>query len=254
VSATDRRVRFADLCVRAEGGNAGLPEQAIGTLGEKRLHRVCKYFFDENSDHHECRVAGHIADIAEGDTVTEIQTGSLYPLKQKLHTYLKETPLSVTVVCPLIAERRIVRVEPETGEVLRCRRSGVHPSYADLLPELYWLSELLPHDRLRIHVLCVRADEYRYSERKQRYEKGPRYKAELFPRELLGETVLSTVSDFARIADIGKSEFLSSEFAAYHRLRGRRLQRALLFLCRIGVLERSHIDKKRYMYRVCDSM
>lgn len=48
--------------------------QGIGTLRERSLHAVLKYWADPDESHHEIPLAGCVADIFDGERVVEIQT------------------------------------------------------------------------------------------------------------------------------------------------------------------------------------
>ena len=81
----------------------------IGMQKEKTLHAVLKAYEDPDVDHHEIPIGNYIADIYREDTgsITEIQTGSFSPLREKLKAFL---PLyHVTVVC----------ISDESGELAR---------------------------------------------------------------------------------------------------------------------------------------
>ena len=52
----------------------------IGILKEKTLHATLKLWLDEETAHHEVPLpGGRVADIYDGVTVTEIQTGGFSP-------------------------------------------------------------------------------------------------------------------------------------------------------------------------------
>ena len=52
----------------------------IGTLSERCLHAVLKYWVEPDESRHEVRLpCGLVADVFDGERVVEIQTGSLYP-------------------------------------------------------------------------------------------------------------------------------------------------------------------------------
>ena len=73
----------------------------IGTLGERSLHAVLKYWIEPDERRHEVKLpCGLVADIYDGERVVEIQTGSLYQLRGKLDRLLPFTP--VTIVVPVV--------------------------------------------------------------------------------------------------------------------------------------------------------
>ena len=87
----------------------------IGTLGERSLHAVLKYWIEPDERRHEVKLpCGLVADIYDGERVVEIQTGSLYQLRGKLDRLLPFTP--VTIVVPVVRKKTLVWLDPETGE------------------------------------------------------------------------------------------------------------------------------------------
>lgn len=103
-------------------GLAGLRQrQGIGTLGERSLHAVMKYWLDPDDSHHEIRLERCVADIFDGQQVTEIQTRGFSALRPKLERLLETYP--VTVVHPLTWHKTLVWVDPASGETSKPRRS-----------------------------------------------------------------------------------------------------------------------------------
>lgn len=238
--------RFEALCKEeaqvAERGNG----EAIGTYGEKRLHRVLKRFVCEKIDEHEVRVGKYVADVLSERGITEIQTRSFRPLVPKIRYYLENTDYAITVLCPVIAEKTIFRMDRESGEVLSIKRSPKHGRVIDVLPELYWLGELLENDRLTVEVALIVAEEHRYSERRYHNREGA-YESEFYPRALRDCVLLRTREDFYAFLPEGVGSFTAAEYGVYSKLKQRKLYSALNFLCAIGVLERER-ENRKYRY------
>ena len=60
----------------------------IGTLNEGSLHAQLKAWYREPGDLVEHPVDGYVIDLVRGETLVEIQTGGLAPLKRKLDRLL----------------------------------------------------------------------------------------------------------------------------------------------------------------------
>ena len=243
--------RFAELCVHDEMVFGENEKIGINIYNEKRLHRVLKKTLCNNEDCFEVKVGRYIADVKEGNRITEIQCGSLYPLAPKLEYYLGEDDIEVTVVHPIIARKRIIKTDKETGEIKSSKMSPKKESEWTALPELYWLRELIPSPRLKIRFMFISADEYRYSER-VRGRKSGAYDASFCPRELLGSMEFSSVEDyrcFIPEALIVREGFSSADYSAATKLKGKKLSGALKFLCSVGVLERQKQDR-RFIYSI----
>lgn len=237
------RERFGALCAReAERADATAGER-FELYAEKRLHRILKDFISEDAEAQEVSVGRYTADLLAGGEITEIQTRSLRPLLPKLTYYLEETDYRVTVLHPILAEKTLIRAERDTGEVLSVKKSPKKGRIFDGLAELYWLSPLLPNERLTVRFPLLRADEVRYSER-VRYRKSGAYEAELFPREWLDEAVLQAGEDYRIFLPEGTSDFTAAEYAKWSHLRGRKLYSALNTLCAVGLLRKEQEGKK----------
>ena len=69
--------------------NSGRARDNIGELREKMLHSVIKSTVAGDDGECEVRINGHnIADCLKDNTVYEVQTESLFPVKKKLDFYL----------------------------------------------------------------------------------------------------------------------------------------------------------------------
>ena len=238
--------KFARLCAIEANAPDASASGGIGTYSEKRLHRILKRFITEDESCFEKSVGPYVADVLMGDQVFEIQTASLRPLYKKIKYYLECTDLCVTVIHPTIAENTIIRMDKDTGEVLRRRRSTARGEPHDALSELYWLRELIPNERLCVKIFLVNAEEYRYSER-MRYRRQGAFDSELYPTELCDVIELHNAEDFIRFLPSDKKSFTATEYASIVKRKGRRVYSALNFLCAIDLLER-HSEGKRYIY------
>ena len=235
--------RFDALCATEAGV---MPEEGrIGTYGEKRLHRMLKHWCCPDTDCHEQAVGRFVADILRDGQIIEIQTGSLYPLAAKLAYYLEETEYSVTVVHPLIAECDLLRLDRDSGELLRKRRSGKHEGAGQLLAALSPISRFLDSPRLTVYAPLLRTEEHRYSER-VRYRRSGAVEKEVFVRELLGDIRLCGTESYRPFLPEA-SEFVAAEFEKQSGLKGREAGRVLLTLCGAGVLTRRR-EGRRYRY------
>ena len=237
--------RFEALCQEeaqvVEQGNG----EAIGTYGEKRLHRILKRFVCADIHTHEVRVGRYVADVLQGNRITEIQTRSFRPLAPKLRYYLEQTDYAVTVLCPIITQKTIFRMDRESGELLSRKVSPKHGRVIDVLPELFWLGEFLENDRLQVEVVLIVAEEHRFSERRY-YNREGAFESELYPQEMIDCVLLSQAEDFRAFLPDGIDSFTAAEYGKYSKLKNRKLYSALNFLCAIGLLRR---EKEGNHYR-----
>lgn len=244
--------RFDALCAEGARLNCVRDSDEIGTYNEKRLHKILKRAFCGGDGCFEVKIGSYTADVLCGGEIIEIQTGSLYPLAQKIKYFLSNTDYSVTVVHPLICELTLIRIDGETGEVIRKKRSPKKETPTDALCELYWLREYFGNGRLKILMPLVSGEEYRFSER-VRYRKKGAYDAEFFPLKMLGIADMSTVERVREALPetlYGGDGYSVKELERIFGLRGRRLALALKFLAELNISEREKIGNK-YIYRFC---
>jgi len=125
----------------------------ISIYGEKTLHRELKWYLEPRSMYHEVRVGKYIADIKNGDSITEIQTRALYKLNDKLAAFLPD--YVVTLVYPIIRTKQIAIVDIESGTTLKTRRSPKRGNFYSAYPELYQIREFLTNHNLRLRLLLI---------------------------------------------------------------------------------------------------
>ena len=235
---------FERLCLE-EASKAEQSGEGIGTYSEKRLHRVLKRWITEDETCFEMPVGRSIADVVTEEGIFEIQTSSLRPLFPKLCRYIETTDMRVCVILPLFAKRRVVRMDRQTGEILRSRTVYRGGKAIDALPRLYDIRALLSEPQLSVVLVRLEADEFRYSER-VRYRREGAYESELFPRCLCETVTLRSPEDY-RIFLPEERSFYATEYAAWSKLKKRDLYSALNLLCELGLLKREQ-EGRKYRY------
>ena len=240
--------RFSELCLqdRELYQNDG---DSIGTYSEKRFHRIFKRFVTEDADCYEVKVGRYVADVLCDGHITEIQTRQFSKMVDKIRYYLDATDYTVSVVKPLIAEKRIIRADKATGEVRYTKRSPKKESVADALCEIYHLRELLENDRLRIHLIYLKAEEYRYSDA-VRYRRTGKYDNDLCPTEIIREEVLCGKSDYLRFLPdtLKEREFTVKEYERESGFGGMSAYSILKTLTALGILSQ-RTEKRKFYFK-----
>lgn len=223
----------------------------IGTLQEKTLHRVLKLWLDEDRTHHEVRLPeGHVADIYDGSRITEIQTGSLSPLRPKLEKLLDTYP--VTVVCPLVRYSYITWVDPVTGALSKPRRSSRRGSLTDGADKLVYLLPCLFHPRLTVRLLLMDMEEHRLADGWSKDGHRGAHRLERYPLQIVGDITLTDKADYAALLPSAlPAQFTAAEFGRLTHLGGRRLSGALKVLHAAGCLTRDE-SVRPYRYRIAE--
>ena len=237
---------FNEACARVREGD--LPTQSIGVLQEKPLHATLKWWLDDNPDHHEITLpCGKVADVFDGVTVTEVQTGSFTPLRKKLETLLEHYP--VTVVHPLVRKKYLTWIDPETGETTEPRRSPRIGSFADGGKQLIYILPLLSHPNLTLRLVLIDAEEQRIADGWGNGGKRGSHRAVLLPISVEDTLTLRCPADYAALIPASLPErFTAAQFGKAAKMQGRNLNGTLKVLLDRGVLKRETKEGNSWMY------
>lgn len=262
-------------------------ESGIGTLSEGVLHSAVKYYYQPDAGLHEISISGFICDaIAEtrryGRTVIEVQTANFRNLKKKLSVFFETvsaedavnprdsepTPLSelsglhraefpgqVTVVYPLESSKRIVWIDPETGESTVGRRSTVGFVPARCLRELYQLKDFVGKAGFRFVILGLETKDEKLlcGRSRDRKKYGARRIARI-PEKLTHELVFESLSDYnGLIPEKLGNTFTAAEFKKAAKMTEKRAGYSLSTLLAIGVVTREKRGKAYEYSRVFPS-
>lgn len=173
--------------------------QGIGTLGERSLHSILKYWADPDEAHHErsLGLGRLVADIFDGQRVTEIQTRSFQALRPKLDRLLAFYP--VTVIYPIAHEKRLIWVNPESGESTTPRKSPKTGCVWDAFHELYSLRGYLTEPKLTVRLVLLDMEEYRMLDGWSRDKKKGAHRMERIPSALCEVVDLRSPVDYAAL-------------------------------------------------------
>lgn len=235
--------RFDALCLQEQAADGG-----IGTLGEKRLHRVLKVYFEPRPACREQPLAGYVADILNEEGVTEVQTRNYGALRKKLAAFLPLMP--VRVVCPLPARKWVSWVDPATGEVSRRHPSPKRGAPIDAFYELVRIAPLLAHPNLTLHLLFFDADEYRVRDGWDKSGKRGSTRAELQPLGLCAEQEVRGPAAYADLLPAGLPDpFTLPELRAAARRSETLCRRVVYTLEKAGALSRAGKRGRALLYR-----
>lgn len=239
------KILFERLCF--EELSRQKERDGIGLLAEKRLHGVLKRWVYDDLGAHELRVfdrEGHksrfVADVlTPAGEIFEIQTASLYPMRKKIDFYMTQTDHPVTVVHPLIAQKHVSWMDPETGEVVRRRKSPLHDTPLSGLALLKPFIPYLGDPRFTLIFPFLVLDEFRLLDGWGRDKRRGSHRYELFPMELRDTLILSKKEDYTALfpTDL-PSQFTAKDFGAHTKLRSYALYDVLAVFEGLGALRR----------------
>jgi predicted transcriptional regulator len=226
------------------------PKNVIGTQSEHRVHGALKYLFQPCDNFHEIKLEGFICDATDKDLkeVFEIQTRAFDRLRDKLSKLLLSHP--VTVIYPVIAEKRLIVVYEESGES-SVRKSTKKGRLTDIFEELYKIREFLPYHMLKIKAVVMHADETRVypgTKEKRRSRQKPKNVIRVPTKliEIIDITYPKTYLEL--IPQTLPNEFNSSELAKAIGTSRQRAGSILHLLNELGFVKRVGRNKKGYIY------
>ncbi len=237
--------RFHRAVARVIGEEQGA--SGIGTLCERTLHRVMKYYFEEDSDKHEVAYLGAVADVRNEDGIIEIQTGSFSHLSDKLGRFLPSE--RVTVVYPLVVKKRIKWLDKDTGELTDSKREVRGKVLADCGRDLYAIRKYIGVSGFTLKILTVSAVEYRYLDGYGATRKKRATKLNTVPDGICAEFTFSDKWDYLALLPDGLGEeFTAKDFSSASGSRSKFSGCTLRLLCELGVLERQR-EGRAYKYK-----
>lgn len=231
--------------------------EGIGLLEEKRLHSVLKRWLYDDFTAHEQKVAGRgekprkiVADVLtpEGE-IFEIQTGKLYPLHKKIAFYMEQTDYHVTMVHPLMAEKWISWMDPETGEITARNRSTLRESVLHGIGQLKPFIPYLCDPRFSVLFPAIEADEYRLLDGWGNGGKRGSHRYELMPMRLLEVFRLGTAADYLAAMPDTPDLFTAKEFGKLSHLRSYALYDALAVFEALGAITKDGKRGRAALYK-----
>ena len=200
--------------------------QSIGTYNEKRMHIILKRFLEEDETRYEAKVGPYVADILRGKEIIEVQTGSFYPMKEKITYYLGETDFNVTVVRPLPYIKWRVWIDKDSGEISKRTKSRIKTEPKHVMRDWLFLGDFLGNKRLTIRFLLLEEEEFRFLDGWSADKKRGSSRYERLPLALIGDDSYNLPSDYARLlpdslgdtftaSEYGKALSLRSSYAFY---------------------------------------
>ena len=219
----------------------------IGTYKEKTLHMVLKYFFCPDSSFHEIKYKGYVCDIKNDEGITEIQTGSFDKMRAKLATFLAED--RVNVVYPIIYERYVNWIDPDTSEVLSRARYPRRKQIFSSLEELTKIREFLTNENLTITLMSLKAEDFRLLDGAGENKKLRATKYDRVPVELVSLMTLHTPSDYEKLIPPQlPDEFTVPELRKIMKIKSRQAYFAVNALFAAGALIKGEMRGKAQIY------
>ena len=209
----------------------------IGTLAEKTVHAVLKRYMEPDAACYEKKIGGYYADVCNETQIIEIQTANFDKLRKKLAVFLALKPVNIVYPIP---HRKILRwIDKETGEISKGRKSPKVGTPYEVFRELYKIRSFLSHPNLRLTLVLLDIEEYRFLNGWSKDRKRGSVRAERLPLSLAAEYHIDTKEDYALLIPKALPEQFTSK--EYQKAAGVSLavaQKALLLLYEADTLKR----------------
>ena len=244
-------------------------EKGIGTLSEKSVHSVLKYYFAPNEIYHEHKIGTFVADVCIDGEIYEIQTKQFYLMKRKLDYFLKEH--EVTIVYPVSLVNTLHWVECDENCTTNERADTAMNQIKDrritisrktrkkgipylFFHELYGIKDFLHHPNLHFILAIMSTEEYRLLDGYGPQKKIRATKTDKVPIELLDLITIHKPEDYKQLIPEGLPDEFTSDIFARKAGIGRSLAgTALNVLYEMDVVKRVGKQGNAYVYRINES-
>ncbi len=243
----------------------------IGTLGEKQMHAAIKRFICPDESRHEILIDGSelcinrddggndnkrkkrrfVADVLDGNTIYEIQTGPFSPLREKINWILENTRYNIVVIHPIAETKWINYINAKTGDVEKRQRSPQKGKFTDIAGELYFFRDFLQNPRFSLVLLMMEAEQYKKNTVKDA-RRRPRYrKYELIPVSLLSAYVFKNARDYRIfLPEELPDPFTVKDYSAATKIRGMEAYSIVKTLVQLELIEEAGKLGRAAAYRI----
>ena len=223
-------------------------ERGIGQLKEKSVHGILKFLFDPDPSHHEVKLPeGPVADVFDGETVTEIQTGAYPALAKKLERLLPY--YKVRVVCPIVRDRYLHYVSKEDGTIEKGRKSPLHGARVTSLVALSTLDRFLDDPNFHLDFMLLDVAEYRT--RKAATYRAKSEKCDTVPLVVADMRTVRSREEYKHLLpEVLPDPFTAEQFGKATHLRARKRHFALKLLQSHSVVKQIGKQGRAFLYTI----
>jgi len=215
-ATTVDKALFSEACQRMIGARQG--QNGIGTLQEKTIHSVLKYYYAPNPAYHEVRIGSYVADICVDGEIFEVQTRNFNTMRDKLAFFLQEH--DVTIIYPVPHTKWLSWLDLESGELTPKRKSPKTGTYYQIFRELYRIKMFLNHPRLHFIITLIEVEETRYLNGWSYNKKRGSSRMDGIPVDIYDELRIDTMADYAKLLpDTLPAQFTTKDYARCAHIR-----------------------------------
>lgn len=243
-SALDEKL-FSQACEKMIGALQG--QNGIGTLSEKTIHSVLKYYYAPNSDYHEIKIGNYVADICVDGEIFEVQTRQFNKMRDKLSYFLQEH--DVTIIYPIPHTKWLSWLNMETGELSPKRKSPKTGTMYHIFPELYKIKMFLANPNLHFIISLIDVEETRYLNGWSHDKKKGSSRCDGIPVGIYDEVRIDSHTDYQIfLPDSLPEQFTSKDYAKATHTRQQLATVGLNILVEVNAVKRVGKVGNAYLY------
>ena len=220
----------------------------VGGLSEKTVHKILKLTLEPNTENHEVKYLGSIADIMNESGIIEIQSKAPYLLEKKLKKFLPYT--RVTLVMPVIREKYIRWIDPETGEITEPKKSPKKEDVYTVLNALSSIADFVFDPNFHLKLIYLSVDEYKRLDGWDKTRKRGGSRADKVPSAILDVLDFHSPEDYLSFIPEGlREEFLAKEFSALIKHPSRFTYFVIKFFEKLGFVTKVGKEGRAFVYK-----
>ncbi len=237
---------FSEACQKMIGALQG--QNGIGTLREKTIHSVLKYYYAPDPIYHEIKIGPYVADICVDGEIFEVQTRNFNTMRSKLDFFLKEH--DVTIIYPVAHKKWLSWLDTETGELSPKRKSPKTGTFYQIIPELYKIKMFISNKKLHFIISLIDVEETRYLNGWGRNKKRGSSRMDGIPVDIFDEVRIDTSADYMIfLPDSLPGQFTSKDLAKAAKIQQKGAATLLNVLLETGIISRVGKTGNSYLYQ-----
>lgn len=225
--------------------------KGIGTISEKKLHKIIKLFLENNEKHHEVKIGQYYADIFSNNIIYEIQTRALNKLRTKLDYFLNL--YETHIVFPIPYKKIIHWINCETKEIIETRKSPKTGSIYDSILELYKIKPFLLNSNLKIMLIFLNIEEYRNLDGWSNNKKKGSSRYERIPTELIKIIEINKIEDYKLfLPENLPNNFSNNDFKNFAKINLRQATTCTNILSYLKIITPIAKAGRRIIYKISE--
>ena len=212
----------------------------IGTLGEKKLHKILKYYFEPDNNYHEIKVGGYVADICRDNLIIEIHSGSFGVVRDKINYYLENhKDRKIIFIHPIPAVRQMCWINKNTGEASKISKSQKFIGIYKFYEQIYYIKDFMENENFNLKLLLLETLEYKFLDGWGKFKKNNATKIDRIPLSVVGEENFRGKNDYLKFIPsklIDEGGFTANDLSRETEIKGRKVYSFIKVMRDAGII------------------